>query len=145
MDEKEIIPPAVLNEKQIKVAQQFVKMRFDGLSVEDACKAIPVSTATLYKWKAKQPVFASYMNALESSMVNEDEREAYKNVKAYIIRMVNVKNPSDKHVDMFMKHFEYVVNAENARRMAELGIITDTKDFKTVEERKASLLTRLKG
>lgn len=143
----EVIPPAVLGEEQIKFAQQFVKMRFsDGMSVADACKAFGSSTATFYRWKENQPAFESYLKALQASMVNDDEREAYANVKKYILRKVNMDNPTDKHVDMFFKYFEFVVEAENAKRMDELGITTGrTADFRTVEERKASLLSRLKG
>ena len=148
MDIKEVIPPTTLSKEQVKFAQQFVKMRFvDGLSIADACKTLSSSTATFYRWK-EQPAFESYLKALESSMVADDEREAYRNVKAYILRKVNEANPSDKHIEMFMKHFEYVIEAENSRRMAELGITktaSGKQDFRTLDERKSILLSRLKG
>lgn len=144
-EKKAVTPPASLGEEQVKFAKQFVQMRFtDGMSISDACKALSTSTATFYRWK-DEPAFSSYMNALEMDLVTEDERKAYSNVKAYIMKKVSVENPSDKHVEMFFKYFDYVITSENAKRSTQLGITTGVQDFKTLEERKATLLTRLKG
>lgn len=144
-EKKEITPPASLGTEQVKFIKQFVQMRFkDGMSISDACKAIGTSTASFYRWK-DEAAFSAYMTALEMDLVTEDERKAYSNVKAYIMKKVSVENPSDKHVEMFFKYFDYVITSENAKRSSELGITTGVKDFKTIEERKASLLTRLKG
>ncbi|MFM9532397.1 phBC6A51 family helix-turn-helix protein [Lysinibacillus sp. IITD104] len=147
MDKINEIPvPLTLSEKMVSFAKKYVKLRIvDGLSIGDICKELKVSTQTFYKWD-KIDAFNEYLKALEATYVNADEVEAYDKVRQYILKMVSKDNPSDKHVEMFLKHFNHVVEAENHKRMQQLGINTNgTSDSKTVEERKASLLERLQS
>lgn len=142
---KVIEVPATLSEDKVKFAQQFVKMRLQGMAIDNICSELGHSTKTYYKW-IKFDDFKWYVKEIESLYISDDERVAYASVKRYILKKVQEDNPSDKHVDMFFKYFEYVVDAENEKRMRELNIDTGSKgNFKTVEERKASLLSRLKG
>ena len=142
----EIPAPPSLSENMVSFAKKYVKLRIvDGLSIGDICKELKISTQTFYKWD-KIDGFNEYLKALEAIYVNADEVEAYDKVRQYILKMVSKDNPSDKHVEMFLKHFNHVVESENHKRMQQLGINTNaTSDYKTVEERKASLLARLQS
>ncbi|WP_342533473.1 phBC6A51 family helix-turn-helix protein [Lysinibacillus sp. FSL K6-0057] len=143
----EIPAPPSLSENMVSFAKKYVKLRIvDGLSIGDICKELKISTQTFYKWD-KIDAFNEYLKALEATYVSADEVDAYNRVRQYILKMVSKDSPSDKHVDMFIKHFSYVVEAENHKRMQQLGINTNatSSNFKTVEERKASLLGRLQS
>lgn len=142
----EVQAPPSLSSNMINFAKSYVKLRVvDGLSVGDICKTLGVSTKTLYSWKENE-AFNSYLKALEATYVSDDEIEAYNKVRQYILKVVSKENPSDRHIELFLKHFQHVVESENHKRMQQLGINTNaTSDFKTVEERKASLLERLQS
>jgi len=139
----EIAPPPTLSENMVKFAKSYVKLRIvDGLSVGDICKTLGVSTKTFYSWKEIE-AFNSYLKALEASLVSEDEIEAYNNVRRHILKLVSRENPSERHLELFLKHFQHVVEAENRKRMDKLGINNTTSEFVSVEERKRRLLSRL--
>lgn len=148
MDKLTEIPvPPTLSVNMVSFAKKYVKLRIvDGLSIGDICKELKVSTQTFYKWD-KIDAFNEYLKALEATYVSADEVEAYNKVRQYILKMVSKDSPSDKHVEMFLKHFNHVVESENHKRMQQLGINTNatSSNFKTVEERKASLLERLQS
>lgn len=145
MEKPEVYIPPTISKDMADFAKKFVKLRFvDGLSIGDICKELKISTQTFYKWK-EIDAFNEYLKALEATYVSADEVEAYDKVRQYILKMVSKDNPSDKHVEMFLKHFNHVVESENYKRMQQLGINTNatSSNFKTVDERKASLLGRL--
>ncbi|MCL1701175.1 phBC6A51 family helix-turn-helix protein [Lysinibacillus sp. Bpr_S20] len=137
----EIKPSPSLSENMVKFAKSYVKLRIvDGLSVGDICKTLGVSTKTFYSWKENE-AFNSYLKALEASYVTEDEVHAYNHVRKHILKMVSKENPTDKHVEMFLKHFSHVAESESQKHMNELGISTNTRSsrLKEIEERRASL------
>ena len=137
--------PQNLSADMVKVAKQYVQMRIvDGLSIGDICKRISISTKTFYKFQENDS-FKDYLHALESSIVSEDEIDAYNSVRKYILKKVSGANPTDKHVEMFLTHFKFVVDSENHKRMSELGISngSTTTEFISVEERKKRILERL--
>lgn len=139
----EIPAPPSLSENMVSFAKKYVKLRIvDGLSVGDICKTLGVSTKTFYSWKEIE-AFNSYLKALEASLVSEDEIEAYNNVRRHILKLVSRENPSERHLELFLKHFQHVVEAENRKRMDKLGINNTTSEFVSVEERKRRLLSRL--
>jgi len=141
---KVIEVPPTLSQDMVKFAQQFVRLRLQGMAIANICSELSISTKTYYKWNEFDD-FKWYVKELESLTISDDERIAYASVKKYILKKVQEENPSDKHVDMFFKYFEYVVDAENEKRMRELNIESSAKgsSFISVEERKANLLSRL--
>lgn len=148
MDKINAIPaPSTLSENMVSFAKKYVKLRIvDGLAIGEICKTLGISTKTFYSWQENE-AFSSYLKALEGAFITDDEVDAYNKVRQYILKMVSKDNPSDKHVEMFLKHFNHVVESENHKRMQQLSINTNatSSNFKTVEERKASLLARLKS
>ncbi len=141
MDKLTEIPvPPTLSENMVSFAKKYVKLRIvDGLAIGEICKTLGVSTKTLYSWQENE-TFNSYLKKLEASFVTDDEIEAYAKVRKHILKMVSKENPTDKHVEMFLRHFPHVVEAENQKRMDKLGINKKTTSHPTVEEMKASLL-----
>jgi len=143
---KEMPVPQTLSENMVNFAKKYVKLRIvEGLAIGEICKTLGVSTKTFYSWQENE-AFNSYLKKLEASYITDDEIQAYNHVRKHILKLVSRENPSDKHVEMYLKHFNHVVEAENHKRMQQLGINTNgTSDSKTVEERKASLLARLQS
>jgi hypothetical protein len=147
MEVKKTLVPSGLTEEQIRLAQAFVHERHtSGISIADFLSNHGKSTKTWYKW-LEDEVFESYLKALGGTVVSEDEREAFQIVKKKIMSMATKQSASVKEVELFLSTFSYVVEAEKQERMKELGIVPaheKARTENTVEDRKASLLSRLK-
>jgi cysteine synthase len=144
---KEIPVPNKLTEQQVNLAKAFVKERHEtGISVADFCRNHGISTKTWYEWM-KDEVFESYLKALGGSIITDDEREAYQQVKKKIMQMATKPTASVREIELFLNTFSYVVEAEKQERMKELGIVPahEKANEKTIEEKKAILISRLKG
>jgi cysteine synthase len=144
---KEIPVPKGLTERQIYLAKAFVKERHEtGISIADFCKNHGISLKTWYEW-LKDDVFESYLTALGGSIISDDERQAYQQVKKKIMQMATKQNASVREIELFLNTFSYVVEAEKQERMKELGIVPahEKANEKTLEEKKAILVSRLKG
>lgn len=145
---KEIPVPASLSSEQVNLAKAFVMERHQtGISISDFLSKHSKSTKSWYEW-LKQPEFESYLKALGGTIVSDDERQAYQIVKKKIMQMATKQSASVKEVELFLSTFSYVVESEKQERMKELGIVPaheKTPTGKTVEDRKALLLQRLKG
>ncbi|MFS0637897.1 phBC6A51 family helix-turn-helix protein [Mesobacillus foraminis] len=145
---KEIKAPASLNDEQIRLAKAFTAERHQtGISISDFCTKQGISTATWYKWK-EDVIFSSYLTALGGTIISDDEREAYQIVKKKIMTEATKANAGVREIQLFLDNFSYIVEAEKQERMKELGIQPEyMKNEKqlSVEEKKASLLQRLKG
>lgn len=138
--------PHTLTDRQVALAKQFVQARMmDGFSVGAFCKENGMSTATWYKW-SEDDAFKAYLNELSDAIVPTDEKEAYSKIKKLIMKIAEKENPSIKEIELFTDTFSYVVEADRRERMQALGLgATPSADVVSVEERKASLLSKLKG
>jgi Helix-turn-helix of insertion element transposase len=150
MENKKNIPvPSGITEEQSRLAKAYVMERHQsGINVADFCSKYGISTATWYgDTYMKNPMFESYLTALGGTVVSADEQEAYQIVKQKIMQMATKQSAGVKEIQLFLENFSHVVEADKQSRMKELGIVPEHEkgQFKTVEERKASLLSRLKG
>ncbi|MGE6630748.1 phBC6A51 family helix-turn-helix protein [Bacillus sp. NPDC077027] len=148
-EQKQIPVPSGITEEQARLAKLYVMERHQsGISVGDFCSKHGISTATWYgESYMKNQVFESYLTALGGTVVSADEQEAYQIVKQKIMQMATKQSAGVKEIQLFLENFSHVVEADKQSRMKELGIVPEHEkgQFKTVEERKASLLARLKG
>lgn len=146
-NKKEIPVPASLSAEQVNLAKAWIKEKHEtGIPINDFLSKHSKSTATWYRWKEDE-VFESYLKALGGAIVSDDEREAYQIVKKKIMAMATKSTASVKEIELYLNTFSYVVEAEKQERMRELGIVPaheKARSEKTVEDRKASLLSRLK-
>jgi len=146
---KEIPIPDQLTPRQVTIAQSYVIDRHEkGLTIKEFCDKHSLGTASLYKWQRENDAFNQYVNALQGNIVGDDEREAYKKVKSKIMELATAKNAGVREIQLFTDHFQEVVEAEKREALQKLGISPDkggTADTRTVEEKKAVLLSRLKG
>lgn len=144
----EVKAPDSLSERQIMIAKELVNNDLnEGLPQADFCRKHNLSTATLAKWN-KDIDFSKYIQDLKGEVISSDELKAYEVVKRHILERVNSANPSDKDIQMYIDNFQYVVKYQQQKQMEKLGI--DVKTGKStnpvdIEERKKSLLHRLKG
>lgn len=140
--------PYSVNEKQGYIAKKIVKAKLEGTyNVQEFCSSNGISTKTLYAWFNENEDFASYVNQLQDAVVPADEREAWEKVKKQILKIADKPNLSIKEIELFTETFSYVIEADKKSRAEALGL-TDTKKpltSQSLDEKKASLLSRLKG
>lgn len=142
-----IAVPYSVSEKQAEIAKKIVKARLEGnLIVQDFCSANGISSKSYYKYFENED-FASYVNQLQDAVIPTDEREAWQKVKKQILKLADKPNLSIKELDVFMDVFSYVIESDKRERSEALGL-TETKKpltAQTLDDKKAVLLTRLKG
>ncbi|WP_404347486.1 hypothetical protein LG311_17835 [Sutcliffiella horikoshii] len=145
---KEIPIPSGLSEEQVRLAKAYVLERHtSGISISDFLSKHSKSTATWYKWLENE-VFESYLKALGGTIVSDDEREAYTIVKKKIMQMATKQSASVKEVELFLSTFAHIVESDKIERMKELGLELPHEkavSVKSIDERKASLLSRLRS
>ena len=143
-----ITVPPHLSDKQVMLAKQFVQSRMmDGFTIADFCKENGISSKTWYEYKEDEH-FNVYLNEIQNAVIPSDEREAYEKIKKKIMQIADKQNPSVKEIELFTDTFAYVVEADKKERMDKLGLTNKAvkaSSHRTVEEKKASLLSRLKG
>lgn len=137
--------PAKLSPQKAQLARIFAKEKLmEGFTVGNFCSDNGISTKTWYEW-LEEADFKSYLNQVQSAIIPDDEREAFQQLKKHILKLPYKQNPTPKEIEMFMDVFGYVAEADKRERMEALGISDEQKpDIKTLEEKKASLLSRLK-
>ncbi|ARK23657.1 hypothetical protein SporoP37_02425 [Sporosarcina sp. P37] len=143
-----ITVPSHLSDKAVSLAKQFVKSRMmDGFTIAEFCKSNGISTKTWYGFMEDEH-FQDYLQQIQDAVIPTDEREAYEKIKKKIMQIADKQNPSVKEIELFTDTFAYVVEADKRERMDALGLTEEAvkaSSFRTIEEKKASLLSRLKG
>ncbi len=144
----EVKPPEQLNDRQITIAKEWVNNELNArLPQSEFCKNHNLSTATLAKLRKENIDFQNYVKALKGELISNDEVRAYQVAKQHIINRVNSDSPTEKEIQQFLEHFDYVVQYEKIKAMDALGINKageSTSNNKSVEEKKTMLLNRLK-
>ncbi|OIJ12964.1 hypothetical protein BKP35_10415 [Anaerobacillus arseniciselenatis] len=143
-----ITVPQKLSEQQVKLARQYVKASMqEGFTVAEFCKSNSISTASWYSWMNDEPAFKHYLNQLQDAVIPSDEKLAFQKIKQHILKIAEKQNPSIKEIELFTDTFSYVVEADKRERLEALGISEkgspNSNDFRTLEERKNALLSRL--
>ncbi len=143
-----ITVPSNLSEKQAMLAKQFAKSRLmDGFTVANFCKEQGISTKTWYS-NMEDESFQEYLHNVQGAIIPDDERTAYEAIKKKILEIAFKPSPSIKEIELFLGSFSYLVEADRREKMDALGLneaSAKSSSFKTVEEKKATLLSRLMG
>lgn len=147
-NKKEIPVPDSLSTEQVNLAKAFVAERYEtGISVNDFITKHGKSTATWYGDKyMKNPVFESYLKALGGAIVSDESWETYELVKKKIEKLATAEKAGVKEIQLYLQAFDFMVQADRQKQMSKLGIVPahEKGTEKTLEERKANLLSRLK-
>ena len=143
---KTIPVPSVLTVEQVAFAVQYARAKMlDGHTVGGFCSDNRISTKTWYKF-LEVPEFVSYMADIQNLVIPTNEKDAFNAMKKHILKIPFKESPTIKETELFMDVFGYLAEADKREQMEKLGLNNvDSKATKTIEERKASLLTRLKG
>ncbi|MGK7380020.1 phBC6A51 family helix-turn-helix protein [Planococcus sp. 1R117A] len=143
-----LIPvPATLNDKQIELATSYARGKLmDGFTISEFCKNQGISTKTWYSYLENDD-FKQYLDAVMGSVVPDDERQAFAAMKKHVMKFAYKQNPTPKEIELFYQTFGYIAESDKRDQMEKLGLneVKTGSDFKTVEERKASLLSRLRN
>lgn len=139
--------PDSISDRDAGLAKAFAKGKMmEGFTVGSFCKEHSVSTKTWYELLADND-FKAYLSQIQAVLIPDDERQAYEAMKKHLLKIPYLQNPTPKQIEIFMDVFSYVVEADKRDRMDALGIADGNKPVneKTVDEKKAILLSRLKG
>ncbi|WP_283154127.1 phBC6A51 family helix-turn-helix protein [Guptibacillus hwajinpoensis] len=143
--------PKELTERQITLAKHYIKSKMEeGFTVSEFCSSNSLSSKTWYGWM-ENPDFSNYVEEIQGAIIPDDEREAFQELKKKIKNIAYKSNPSVKEIDLFMDTFGYVVADDKKQRMEALGLTDEngkskgTASDKSMAERKANLLSKLKG
>ncbi|MBN9653616.1 hypothetical protein J0K78_04990 [Halobacillus sp. GSS1] len=146
-----IEPPEKLTDQQVQLVKNFAQARMEeGFSIGSFCQNNSISTKTWYGWK-EDADFMEYLNQVQDSMLPEDAVKAYENIKKKVIELAGKQgSTSIKEVQLFNEMFPAVVESDRRKQLEELGLDVNGKEKKagrtpTPEERKARLLSKLKG
>ncbi|MBY0224109.1 phBC6A51 family helix-turn-helix protein [Sporosarcina aquimarina] len=139
--------PTSLSPEQVRLAKLYTKERHEtGITVGAFCAKYKKSTATWTEWK-KHPDFAGYLISLGGALVSEDGWKTYEIVKKKIEAMATADKAGVKEIQLYLQTNDHLRQADLQRQMKEMGLTEDGAevDTRTVEEKKASLLSKLKG
>lgn len=136
--------PASLTDRQVKLAKKFVYERQEkGITVRQFCND-NISSKSWYDWK-EIPAFDQYLSDLSGSLITDDVVEAYGKVKKRILHLATKDTASIKELELFNDHFSGVIEYEKLKELERLGISDKRVDTKTTEEKRNSLIHRLKS
>ena len=149
-DEKllKVIPvPNTLNDQHVELITKYSRGKLlDGFTIAGFCEDNGISTRTWYKF-LEIPEFKHYLSQVQNSVIPADEKDAFQEMKKHILKIPYKESPTIKETELFMDVFGYLAEADKQEQMEKLGLHNNgrLKDVRTVEERKSSLLSRLKG
>jgi len=141
--------PQGLDEKQAERARLFVEGTvMKGLTQTDFCKSYGISSGTLHNERhLKNPIWNKYVHNLTKEVVNGDDVSDHLFIAEKIKNEAMKPNAGKQEYEMYLKAWGFMFDIMKQQKERELGF-TDGKmasDTKTVEEKKQSLLSRLKG
>ncbi|EKN71298.1 hypothetical protein BABA_02162 [Neobacillus bataviensis LMG 21833] len=141
--------PYGLDTKAVSIAQDLVVSRLqDGFTVADFCSRNSISTKTFYVYKEKQE-FNDYVEALNEILIPSDVLSAVDKFRLKVMQFVEKETMSKDEMNQFYTMFKSVIDASNRMEAERLGLnvsagSTANQSAKSVEEKKAVLLARLK-
>lgn len=142
--------PTSLDAKQVERAQKYVTGTvIEGLTVTDTSKKYGISTKILYDDRhLKNPVWNRYVQALTNECVDTDDYADHVYIRNRIKQNAMKPNATKEDFLLYERYFPWMIAYDKAKKMKELGISEDGQmitDTRNLEEKKASLLQRLKG
>lgn len=150
MEENKVPVPAGLSERQKSIAEAYAKDQMkDGFTIGGFCTEQGISTKTFYSTEYKEnALFTQYVNSLVDKAIPEDEMAAFRKMKRHLLKFAEKENPTTKEMQMFFEAFDYIREADKRQQMERLGLsnspANNSGSTKSIEERKASLLERLR-
>jgi hypothetical protein len=142
--------PYGLNDRQVNIAQDYVVSRLqDGFTINDFVSKHNLSTKTFYAWK-EQEGFTSYIEGLNEVLIPSDVLSAVEKFRKRVMEFVEKETMTKEEMHQFHTMFKPVIDASNRMEAEKLGLNISagspaSQSTKTLEERKAILLHRLKG
>lgn len=138
-----VLVPNKLTDRQVKLAKDFVRKRKEtDITISGFCTSHNISTDTWYKWR-EDFRFQGYLNDLQGSVISDDEKQAFSEVKRKIMELATNEKATVNEIKLFLDTFSYVVEADKHEAMRKLGLTKDGSDAQTMQERQNTLLSRL--
>lgn len=139
--------PSKLSDRQVQICKLYASKKLEeGFTVGSFCKSQGMSTATFYKYMEDE-LFSSYLKEVSDAIIPADELQAFQLLKKKVLKIAEKDSPSLAEINLFMTTFPYLVSYDNRMRSSALGLDDESikkGNTKTIQERKESLLKRLK-
>ncbi|WP_170292699.1 phBC6A51 family helix-turn-helix protein [Metabacillus idriensis] len=141
--------PAGIDARQVTIAKDYVTNRLsEGFTLNSLFQKHSISSKTWYEWLEK-PEFNTFVNEMADVLIPQDELAAVKKMKKKILSFADKASVSTSEMKMFTEVFGYVFAADARLQAEKLGLnkegTTSTDTHRTVEEKKAALLARLRS
>lgn len=146
VDLNKVPVPPELDDKQAKRARDFVEGTIlKGMKQAEFCKQYNISSGTLHSERHLKNVhFSKYVQQLTHECIGKDDIESHQIIMKRIQQNAMMPNASTKDIDLYNDFYSWMFKFYEATKLKELNVTTEG-DSRTVEEKKLSLLSRLKG
>lgn len=141
--------PSGLDDKQAERARMYVEGTvIKGMVQKDFCTAYGISSATLHSERhLKNPLWNKYVHALTQEVVGGDDISDHLFIAEKIKNDAMKPNAGKQEYEMYLKAWGFMFDI--MKQQKELEYKYDNKtgniDTRTVDEKKQTLLHRLKG
>lgn len=142
--------PTGVNEKMVEVAKDYVTSRLKNeFTMETFLKRNGIdSKKWYYKWIV-MPEYKEYIDELTNVLIPQDELEAVRKFRKKVMAYADKDSLSSAEMKLFQDLFAPIIEADIKMQMQKLGLNKEDglneSSNKSVEEKKAILLGRLKG
>ncbi|RIU93305.1 hypothetical protein [Oceanobacillus picturae] len=148
VDLSKVPVPHGLEEKVAERARQYVEGTvINGLTVKQFSETYGISTSTIYnEHHLKNGLFNRYVHQLTKEVVDGDDISDHLYIAEKIKNEAMKPNANKQDYEMYLKAWGFMFDIMKVQKEKELGFSTgEEKDTRTVDEKKAVLLSRLKG
>lgn len=141
--------PVGIDEKMVSVAKYYVTNKLkDGFTMQKMFTHFSMAGKTFYSWLEK-PEYQKYIDELMKVIIPDDELQAVRKFRKKVMAFADKQNLSSAEMKLFQDLFAPIIQADIKMQMEKLGLDTDkqstSSSAKTLEEKKAIILQRLKG
>ncbi|WP_163583425.1 hypothetical protein [Gracilibacillus saliphilus] len=148
VDFSKVPVPQGLDDKVSERARLFVEGTvIKGLTVTQFCKEYEISSGTMYNERhLKNPVFNKYVHALTKEVINGDDISDHLYIAEKIKNEAMKPNATKQDYEMYLKAWGFMFDIMKQQKEKEIGFTPEgATDTRSVEEKKATLISRLKG
>lgn len=149
VDFSKVAIPQGLDSKQVERAKLFVEGTvIKGLTQTEFFKQYGISSGTIHNERhLKNPLWNKYVHNLTKEVIDGDDISDHLYIAEKIKNEAMKPNAGKQEYEMYLKAWGFMFDIMKQQKEKELGYVSGTGslDTRTVEEKKQSLLSRLKG
>jgi|SRR5699024_6411195 len=141
------VPDGLDSKQQERAIKYVTGTVLEGLTITETLEKYGISSGTMYnEHHLKNPVFENYIQRLTAECVSTDDIADFHIIAGKIKQNALKSGATRADYELYLKTYSWLEEYVKQTKMQELGINKGgMADTRTVEEKKAVLLSRLKG